>query len=156
FDETMRELALRRYTEFEGELGPVLTRYVIDETLARMQEGGHLAGLSPEDRDRAADELTARLAPEEGSGLARHPAIASVTEVQRRVAESLTAIGVLADPAAALELQESPLARAAGAAREAFGGEHRTLAGEVLKALEGRRLALWGERVKRVNGELFD
>ena len=31
FDETMRELALLRYQEFERELGPVLTRFAVDE-----------------------------------------------------------------------------------------------------------------------------
>ena len=33
FDEMMRELALLRYKEFEHELGPLLTRFAVDETI---------------------------------------------------------------------------------------------------------------------------
>ena len=42
FDEVMRELALRRYAEFEGELGPVLARFAVADTVRRMRAGGHL------------------------------------------------------------------------------------------------------------------
>src|SRR5438045_2202179 len=35
FDEIMRELALQRYQELERELGPVLTRFVVDEAVRR-------------------------------------------------------------------------------------------------------------------------
>ena len=34
FDETLRELALLRYTEFERELEPLLTRFAVDERCA--------------------------------------------------------------------------------------------------------------------------
>ena len=39
FDETMRALALERYREFERELGPVLTRFVVEETVRRFRDG---------------------------------------------------------------------------------------------------------------------
>ncbi len=44
FDETMRELALLRYTEFERELEPLLTRFAVAETdSAHASEHGTLA-----------------------------------------------------------------------------------------------------------------
>ena len=43
FDETMRELALLRYQEFERELGPMLTRFAVDETMRRLARGRRLA-----------------------------------------------------------------------------------------------------------------
>lgn len=154
FDETMRELALRRYVEFEQELGPVLTRFVVTETIRRMRDGGHLAALANE--AGVINELTATLAPDEGPRLARSPAPEMVARVQRRTAEHLAAVGVVADPAATLELRETGLAALTGAARDVLGVERPTLAGVVLAAAEARRADLWRGRVKEVNWELFD
>ena len=42
FDESMRELALLRYREFERELSPLLTRFVIDETIRKFEKAGLL------------------------------------------------------------------------------------------------------------------
>ena len=39
FDETLRELALRRYVEFEHELEPQLTRFAVDETMRLIRQG---------------------------------------------------------------------------------------------------------------------
>jgi hypothetical protein len=41
FDESMRELTLRRYREFEQALGPTLTRYVIVQTMRLRQQIVH-------------------------------------------------------------------------------------------------------------------
>jgi Cu(I)/Ag(I) efflux system membrane protein CusA/SilA len=156
FDETMRELALRRYTEFEAELGPVLTRFALEETLRHVRGGGHLAGLDADGEARAVEELTARLAPAEGPGLARHPAVEAVQQIQRQAADHLAAKGVLADPAAALRPHRSGLSQLVHGVRAALGGGTTTLADEVLAAVEERRAALWRERVEKVNWELFD
>ena len=40
FDETMRELALQRYREFEQDLGPVLTRFAVEDTVRRFRDAG--------------------------------------------------------------------------------------------------------------------
>ncbi|HET6575975.1 MAG TPA: efflux RND transporter permease subunit, partial [Fimbriiglobus sp.] len=149
FDETMRELALRRYVEFEQELGPKLTRFVVTETVRRMRDGGHLAALP--DETAVIDELTAKLAPDEGPRLAKSPAPEVVARIQRRTAERLTA-----DPAAALELRETGFAAVVGAARDFLGMDSPTLAAVVLADAEARRKELWHERVKTVNWELFD
>jgi Cu(I)/Ag(I) efflux system membrane protein CusA/SilA len=156
FDELMRELASRRYQEFEAGLVPELTRFALTETLRRMRAGGHLAGLSADAERQAVDELAARLAPDEGPRLAKSPAPEVVARVQRRLADHLAARGVLADPAAALQPGGGALAWLAGKAREAVGGGPPTMANEVLRAVEQRRDELWRERAQRVNGELFD
>ena len=42
YDEIMRELASRRYQEFEHELGATLTRVAVTETVRRFQKAGDL------------------------------------------------------------------------------------------------------------------
>src|SRR5262249_8745716 len=70
FDDAMRSLALRRYREYERELGPALTRCAVEETVRRFREAGELdcpQGVSePEEVDRLAKQL----APEHGPWLA--------------------------------------------------------------------------------------
>jgi Cu(I)/Ag(I) efflux system membrane protein CusA/SilA len=156
FDETMRELAIRRYVEFEAELGPVLTRFVVADTLRRMREAGHLSALSGEDETKLADELAARFAKDEGPRLARQPAPEIVTRVQRQTAETLASRRVVPDAAGALELREGRLGKALSSVRESLGGSRETLAALVLKATEEKRRELWLERVRKVNWELFD
>ena len=46
FDETMRELALLRYTEFEQELEPQLTRFAVDEIDSPDARTPAIAGLA--------------------------------------------------------------------------------------------------------------
>ena len=156
FDETMREFALRRYTEFEAELGPVLTRFVVGETLQRMREAGRLDALSPDAEAKLVDDLAARLSPDEGPRLAKHPALEVVTRIQRQTAEELSRSKVIADPAAALELKQSRLAAIGASLRQAAGGDRPTLASVVLEGTETRRDTLWRERVEKANWELFD
>lgn len=156
FDETMRELALRRYTEFEAELGPTLTRFVVGETLRRMREAGRLDALSSDAEGKLADELAVRFAPDEGSRLAKHPALEAIARIQRKTADHLAQAKVITDPASALELKQSRLAAFGSSLREAVGGDRPTLPSVVLEATETRREALWRERVEKTNWELFD
>ena len=132
FDETMRELALRRYKEFEAELGPLLVRFAIDDTLRR-------AGVDPGDRPLPT-----------GSNLIRGseaPSIEAVAQLQRDLAESL---------AITLEWKPGRAERTWNTVREAVTGDRPTLAATTLKAVEAERERLWAERVKQVNYELFD
>jgi Cu/Ag efflux pump CusA len=225
FDETMRDLALVRYREFEKELGPVLTRFAVEESIRRFRAAGRLrwpAGLSEE---AEVDGLVAELAPLYGSWLSRNPALEDVTKVSLAAAqrlqerkvfptwfrlteqsfEALRAAGVPAEvrarlaglkdktftrakdfvkalgrslsaadldawrerleqhaafpmePADALALHESWPLEVFDAVTEALGSERKTFAGEVLAALQKRRMELWIERIhKRINWELFD
>jgi Cu(I)/Ag(I) efflux system membrane protein CusA/SilA len=143
FDETVRELALRRFNEWESELGPLLTRFVIDETLRHVHRGAD---------DAAAGELTRLLAPEEGPHLAKHPAAEAVERMQRRLADHWAERGLIEDPALALQPHGDGLF---AAVREVFG-DRPTLADEVLRAVKARRTELWRERIKQINWELFE
>jgi Cu(I)/Ag(I) efflux system membrane protein CusA/SilA len=156
YDEIMRELASRRYQEFERELGPALTRFAIAETVGRFRKARKLHWPEGVEEAKKLDELTDELTPEYGTWLAKHPALEDVSRLSRDVARRLNNMGALADPAAALALKESLLPKILHQSAELLGGERRTFAGEVLKAVDDKRTALWGERVEKVNWELFD
>src|SRR5262249_12007647 len=75
FDEVMRELALLRYREFERELGPVLTRFVFEETLRHFRDAGILHWPEGTDRDAEVERLVTALAPDYGQALSKNPAL---------------------------------------------------------------------------------
>jgi Cu(I)/Ag(I) efflux system membrane protein CusA/SilA len=167
FDEVMRELALLRYTEFDRELGPLLTRFVLDEAVRRFRDAGILAWPAGAGGDAEVGRLAEALAPEYGPALSRHPALEDVTKLCQEAARHLAALRALKtqeggsekelDASQALALNESLPARVVSRAGEALGAERKTFAAEVLKALEAHRTALWHARVKeRINWELFD
>lgn len=156
FDETMREFALRRYTEFEADLGPSLLRFVVEDTLRHMRAGGFLGSLTADEERRLVDDLQSQLAPDEAQGFIKRTPPEAVTRIQRRVAERLAETRVVPEAAAALELRETGLAGATSAVRAALGGERETLSGVVLRAAEEQREKRWRERVAAVNWELFD
>jgi Cu/Ag efflux pump CusA len=91
FDETMRALALQRYREFERELGRVLTRFVVAETVHRFREAGHLALPSGPEEEAEIEKLTLELVPGYGSWLAKNPVLEDVTKITQAVAERLAA-----------------------------------------------------------------
>ncbi len=156
FDEIMRELALRRYHDFERELGPTLTRYAIGETVRRLRESNSLHWPSGTDEGKQVDELAQRLGPAFGAWLAKNPSLEDLTRLTRAVANRLKDIGALEDPATALSVSYSLPEQVLQQTAEFFGRERKTFAGEVLEAVKARRTALWRERVQKVNWELFD
>jgi Cu(I)/Ag(I) efflux system membrane protein CusA/SilA len=156
FDEILRELALRRYQEFEGELAPALTRFVVEEAVGRFRRAGDLHWPQGVDPGKETDALVERLAPEYGPALAKNPALEDVNKLCRDVARRLSELGALGDPAGGLALKQPFPSNLMSQAGEAVGAEPKTFAGEVLRVTEGRRMELWRERVKKVNGELFD
>jgi Cu(I)/Ag(I) efflux system membrane protein CusA/SilA len=156
FDETMRELALVRYREFERDLGPLLTHFVVAETIQRFQRGGDLHWPQGVDQDQVIAELAKKLAPEFGPYLAKQPALEDVTKINAEVARHLKKIGALEDVSGALELKQPPLALLWSLVTETLGAERKTFGGRVLQAADDKRMALWSERVKIVDWELFD
>ena len=166
FDEVMRELALLRYTEFDRELGPALTRFVLDETVRRFGEASILHWPEGADGNAEVGRLAAALAPEYGPALSKHPALEDVTKLCQEAARHLAALGALKkqeagglkelDAADALALHESLPQTAWDRTTEALGAERRTFAGEVFRALEDHRMALWRDRVRKIDWELFD
>ncbi len=142
FDEIMRELALRRYGEFEQDLGPLLTRFAVEEVLRRMSVG---QAFQP-------DDLTA----EYGPALAKNPALEDVVRLSQDVARRLQEAGAIQDAVAGLALQQGFWLDLWTQTAEALGAERRTFAGEVLRAVKDHRMALWQKRVQEINRELFD
>ena len=137
FDETMRELATRRYKEFETELGPILVLFAIADTCRR----------SGVDVDSPRSEELANMMADLGPALALHPRRETVSRLQVQLARELDLN---------LDLPSNRVAVALRAVETAVTGERRTLAGETLNAIEAERARLWTERVQRVNYELFD
>ncbi len=86
FDETLRELALRRYREFEDELAPVLTRFAVEETIRRFRTAGKLRWPAGVAEQAEVDKLVEKLTPLHGSWLSRNPALEDVTKVTLAVA----------------------------------------------------------------------
>jgi Cu/Ag efflux pump CusA len=89
FDDAMRILALERYRAFERELAPVLTRFVVDDTLRRIRSAGHLQSPVSFNDDEEAAKLEAELSPEYGSSLVKNPAPEDVTHMTQTVAGRL-------------------------------------------------------------------
>src|SRR5262249_3385736 len=109
FDEVMRELALRRYHEFERELSPRLPRFAVEEIVRRIQGAGDLHWPEGVEADREVEGLVRRLGPDYGPWLAKGPALEDVTRISRAVAGRLKEVRALDDPADGLNLKEGLL-----------------------------------------------
>ena len=158
FDEAMRELALRRYREMETELGPALTRFVVEDSLRRFRAAGLLQWPNDADEGAVTEKLVEELAPRYGIWLSKNPALEDVAKLTQSLAQRLRERGVLTTTAAdALKLRQSMPRRILDAIAESLGSQGKTFAGEVFAALQKRRHELWIERIhKRINWELFD
>jgi Cu(I)/Ag(I) efflux system membrane protein CusA/SilA len=155
FDEIMRELARARYQAVESDLGPLLTRSAVDETVRRIRQTGTLREQAPVE-EKQLGALAGMLAPEFGAWLAKNPALEDVTRLTSSVANRLKDIGAIDDPVTALTIKESLPRQALRQTADFLGMERKTFAGEVLDAVKARRTALWREGVKKVDWELFD
>ena len=152
FDETFRELSLRRYQEFETELESRLVKFAVGEMLDRLRRAGDL---DTEHTDFA-EALAETLTPKYGHWFARQPTLEDVQQLAQHVAQELEDAGLLTDVANALQVKESLPLTVWHRALEALGSKRRTFAGELLKAIEIQRTTLWHERVALTNYELFD
>jgi Cu(I)/Ag(I) efflux system membrane protein CusA/SilA len=168
FDEVMRDLALRRYREFERSLEPILVRFTLEEALRRFEAAGIVRWPEGADARAVLDPLVKDLTPGFGRWLSKAPALEDVTRFCQEIARQLAGLRALQErdpangrwrelePADALALRESFLGGALGGVAETLGARPRTFEGEVLQAVEARRLALWREYLHdKVNGELF-
>ena len=174
FDETLRELALLRYQEFELDLERRLTGFAVHETVrhiaadidtrspaeadSRSADGisNHQLKLTADADTSDLDPLVESLAVKYGHWLAKRPSMEDLTQLSHDVASELKQQGVVADVAGALDLNEPFFTRLASDLTEAMGGEHKTFAGELLKSVEQERERQWQNQVKHVNWELFD
>jgi copper/silver efflux system protein len=160
FDETMRALALQRYREFEAELSPALTRFVVADTVRRFRDAGQLAWPEGVSEEAEVETLIRELTPQFGLWLAKNPSLEDVTKITQRVADRLAqrqAFAAGVEPADALALAEGPLEAALRQTAEVAGLRRKTFTGEVLQAVGRRRTDLWIERInQKINWELFD
>lgn len=156
FDESMRELALLRYSEIEQDLSSQLTRFAVEETVRRMREGGDLSSPAGTDEQTEIDRLADKLTPKYGIWLANAPALEDVTQLSQDVAKELSKIGAIQDVVSSLELKHSPIDSATSSMREFFGGERKTFASDLLDAVEHRRTEIWREQVHATDWELLD
>jgi hypothetical protein len=152
------DLALRRYRDFERELMPVLTRFVVEGTVRRFRDANLLRQPAGVREQEEMDQLVEDLTPLYGAWLSRTPALEDVTKITLAVAQRLPERHALTVAAAsALQLRQAPALRAFDAIVELLGVERKTFAGEVLQAMEKRRRELWIERIHKQNKwELFD
>jgi Cu(I)/Ag(I) efflux system membrane protein CusA/SilA len=159
FDETMRSLAVERIRGFEQDLGPALTRFTVMETVRRLREGGDLQWPKGLDQNQEIDALLGDdLASAYSPWLAKNPVLEDVTKLTNEIGRRLAERHALrTEPAQALVVKENPVLTAAAAVSQFVEAARRTFAGEVLKAVQEKREALWAEFVqKKLNGELFD
>ncbi|HLN31595.1 MAG TPA: efflux RND transporter permease subunit [Gemmataceae bacterium] len=156
FDETMRALALRRYEEVEGALGPRLTRFAVEDVIDRFRHAGSLHWPEETDATKQVDQLVDQLIPEYGRWLAKIPALEDTTRLSREVARRLTEWQALTDPAEAMAVKKNLLPRTVDAVKEFVGIERETFADEVLRSVRSERRRLWRAEVQKINWELFD
>jgi Cu(I)/Ag(I) efflux system membrane protein CusA/SilA len=158
FDETMRALALQRYREFERDLAPVLTRFVIEERLHRFDSAGQLRWPVGTDEKQEVEALSEELTPKHGTWLAKGPTLEEVSAITRAVVQRLEEQAALKTaPAEALTLKEGFASSVISQVLELLGQARNTLAGELLKATNKRRVELWQEQIhKKINWELLD
>ena len=164
FDESIRELALLRYSEVERELAPELVRFAIEDCIERWKVGGSLppgfrtANPSGENggEPNIVDSMAAELTPRFGVWIAESPSQEDATKLVYETARRMYEAGHLNDLAAALELKSPPFRTAWRGVQEALGAKRLTLADTILQDVAEQRLRRWHERVRRINWELFD
>jgi Cu(I)/Ag(I) efflux system membrane protein CusA/SilA len=155
-DETLRELALTRYQEFEGELGGTLVSFSVRETIGQMEKSGTWKWPDGIDRDKVIDELIASLSKEVGPWMAVTPALEDGALLVRRVAIKGEELGAVADIAHALELKSSVSGQVIDTIEAAFGRRKSTFSEILLQRVTNQHARLWHEHVRAVNWELFD
>ncbi len=123
FDEVMRDLALERYRAFERELMPMMTRFVVEDTVRRFRAADLLRWPVGTSEQTEIDQLVEDLTPLYGAWLSRHPALEDVTGVTQAVAQRLSERQALTvTPANALELREAVPLRVFERRRRIAGG----------------------------------
>jgi Cu/Ag efflux pump CusA len=156
FDETLRELALRRYVEFEHDLEPRLTRFAIEDTLRLIRQGTQIEFRSHETEQKQITQMQSKLSPQFGPWLSRQPALEDAARLSEEVVRYLKSSGRIAADVDALRLKEPPLLATASTASVMLGGRPKTLASALQAAIQREHERLWRENVKEVNFELFD
>ena len=155
FDETMRELALRRYSEFEQDLETELTHFAVEATLD-MIDAAKLHWPAEQAKAAFVEQASSELAAEYGPWLSRLPAQEDVSRLAQDVARRLKEQEILPADADALQLHEPLWKQATNLASEALGGERLQFDTMLLKKIQTEHGRRWSEQAAKVNWELFD
>ncbi len=153
FDDTMRELASARLTEFEKSLASHLVFDFTRQLSALLVETGKLA--APLD-EATIKKVAEALTPTFGPRLASAPAQEDVNSLMQNIAERLAeAKKIKLDPDA-FALRPSDLTEFAWSVGEVIGADRPTLFTQMLAYISARRDALWADYMRGLNYELFD
>ncbi|MBM4047844.1 MAG: efflux RND transporter permease subunit, partial [Planctomycetes bacterium] len=172
FDATMRELARRRQVEFMPELGEKLVRGALEDLVAFLQEKGELKaasggpnlfGTGPQQVGDSGSPATGTVAPLSeklssiyGQRLADLPTLEDLTKLINEAVAGLAQAGLVEQKADLLLVEDRGLQKYIEPVRAVLGEEKQTLFERLFAKLEERRHALWKERVKILDWELFD
>jgi Cu(I)/Ag(I) efflux system membrane protein CusA/SilA len=151
-DETLRDLAVRRLSEFRPELGRALVGEAIDTLLARVEPAA--VPRKPTSAEREA--LVEALAKTYGDRLAVRVLPDDVTRLVDDAAKRLIDLGALRDRPDLLTPTPALLERATASARDVLGFAKPTLFTRIAEHLEADHTHRLKERAKTLNWELFD
>jgi copper/silver efflux system protein len=155
FDETERALAVTNYAAIEHELEPFLVEQAVRTMLDQIYPQA-ITWTTETSREQFILQFVAAQTTEFGPWLSRQPVLEDITRLTQLVAERLKAAGMVKPEQDLLQLQSSWWSVANATAADALGTKQPTLAAEVLRSIEQKRLEFWHERVRQVNWELFD
>jgi Cu(I)/Ag(I) efflux system membrane protein CusA/SilA len=152
-DETARALVLRRFYDFETELGPKLLREFIAELVDRWRNANQLTGaVEPSDIDRLVAQLQKEFAPLLAAGAAQE----DVNRLMQRIAEKLAEQGKVKLTPDLFTAKHNSLYRMYLAVSTALGTEQPTLFTEMRDFLAKRHDARWREEVDQFDSQIFD
>ncbi|MFA5810690.1 MAG: efflux RND transporter permease subunit, partial [Thermoleophilia bacterium] len=151
-DETMRELVLQRFSDFEADLGPKLLREFIAELVGRWQKADRLlAPLSEADIDRLATQLQKEFA----SILSAGPGQEDANRLIQQIAEKLAAEKKVELNPELLTAKFHPLYAAYLAVTNVLGSEQPTLFTQMFDFIEHERDKHWREQVRQLGYDIF-
>ncbi|HEV3418348.1 MAG TPA: efflux RND transporter permease subunit, partial [Pirellulales bacterium] len=153
-DATLRNFVLAKYTGFERQLSPQLTREFIVQLADDWQRTGRMA--KPLDEAQLV-KLTEKFYVTHGPILAAGPAQEDINQLIRLIAESLDhdKLVDLRDPTL-MELPRNDMQKALAAIGEQIGVEPQTLFTSMLAFIQDRRDQAWGDMVGKLNYQVFD
>jgi Cu(I)/Ag(I) efflux system membrane protein CusA/SilA len=152
-DETMRELVLQRYRDFEQDLGPKLLREFIVELVGRWQQADRLlAPVAEADIDRLAAELRTQFAPILSVG----PGQEDVNRLVQQIAEKLAIARKVELNPELITADFHPLYVAYLAVTNVLGAEQPTLFTLMFDFLERQRDTHWRDEVHQINFDIFE
>jgi copper/silver efflux system protein len=156
FDETMRLLAMRLYSDTQRDLGPQLVRYAIEQLVQKMSESGDLKWPRGMDEKAEIDKLTEKLTPKYARWLSQSPSPEDITQLSQDIAKELADMGAISNIVGSLELKQSAVGDFFSGLGEFFGATRKTLASELLDSVRNEQTTLWQQQVGKINWELFD